>query len=113
MCICNIRPSVTVNIVAQFNDFLKDTAKNDADRPDSLQKLQNEAGCRLILTDTNDPDGVGCFVQWRVAFYIAGDNDQLLNFFHLLDSYFQHKAKQFARASPFEVHVYPYVDVDI
>ena len=31
----------------------------------------------------------------------------------LIDGYFQHRAKQLARATPFEVHIYPYVDVDL
>ena len=62
---------------------------------------------------SNDPDSLGCFVQYRAAFYIAGGQDSLLNFFMLMDGYFQHRSKQLARATPFEVHIYPYVDVDL
>ena len=44
---------------------------------------------------------------------LRGEQDSLLNFFMLIDGYFQHRAKQLARATPFEVHIYPYVDVDL
>ena len=81
--------------------------------PDSLQKLQNEAGIKLVLANTEDPDFIGCFKQYRVAFYIAGGQDSLENFFALLDNYFTYKAKALARATPFEVHVYPYINVDL
>ena len=30
-----------------------------------------------------------------------------------MDGYFQHRSKQLARATPFEVHIYPYADVDL
>ena len=60
-----------------------------------------------------DPEALGCFVQYRAAFYIAGGQDSLLNFFMLMDGYFQHRSKQLARATPFEVHIYPYIDVDL
>ena len=63
------RPSVSINIVHQFGEYLRDTAKGNPSMPDSLQKLQNEAGIRLILANTEDPDAIGCFKQYRVAFY--------------------------------------------
>ena len=28
----------------------------------------------LFSFQQDDPDGVGCFVQYRVAFYVAGDS---------------------------------------
>ena len=107
------RPSITVNILASFNDFLKENARSNAGMPDTVQKLQADAGIKLVMTNQDDPDNVGCFVQYRVAFYVAGEADSLSNFFMLLDSYFQFKAKQLARATPFEVHIYPFIDIDL
>ena len=107
------RPSITVNIVNQFNEFLKETAKGSAGQPDNLQKLKAEAGITLTLTNTEDPDGVGCFVQYRAAWYIAGEVASLINAFLLFDRYFQFKNKQLARATPFEINIYPYVDVEL
>ena len=48
-----------------------------------------------------------------MAWYVAGEIDQVINFFNLLDNYLLRKAKQFARATPFEVNIYPYTDVDL
>ncbi len=81
--------------------------------PDTVQKPQAEAGIKLIMTNQDDPDSIGCFVQYRVAFYVAGETDSLSNFIMLLDSYFQFKAKQLARATPFEVHIHPNIDIDL
>ena len=46
------RPSISVNIVNQFNEFLKENAKSSPGLPDSVQKLQAEAGIRLVLANT-------------------------------------------------------------
>jgi len=52
------RPSVSVNIVASLNDFLKEASKNSSGSvPDTVQKLQSEAGIKLTLTNMDDPDG--------------------------------------------------------
>ena len=51
-----------------------------------------------MLASAEDPDLVGCFKQWRVAFYVAGEQDALENAFMLLDSFFTHRAKMLARA---------------
>ena len=96
------RPSVTVAIVQGFNDFLK----NSSGAPENVQKLKNEAGINLIITNLDDPDGMGTFVQYRVAFYVAGDFESLVNYFLLLDGYLQFKNKQLARASPFEGNLF-------
>ena len=64
--------------------------------PENVQKLQAEAGIKLVLTNLDrrrnpvrfapthlctslllflpqdDPENLGCFVQYRVAFYVAG-----------------------------------------
>ena len=48
----------------------------------------------MVITDNNDPDGVGTFVRWRVAFYVAGADDAVQNFFFLFDEFLVWKAKQ-------------------
>ena len=54
---------------------------------------------------------LGCFVQYRVAFYVAGELESLNNAFMLIDGYLQYKNKQLARATPFEVHIHPHTAV--
>ena len=67
-----------------FQDFLKDAGSKSEEVPQKLEDLA-ASGIRLVITDKNDPDGVG-FVQWRVAFYVAGRDASLGNFMCLLDS---------------------------
>ena len=59
--------------------------------------------------DSTDPDQVG-FQQWRVAFYIAGEDGACLNFLNLLDDFLSWKLKQMAKEV--EIHLYPYLGVD-
>ena len=92
------RPSVSVNIVGGLNEYLK-ASKG---LPESVQKLQSEAGIKLVITNLDDPDSLGCFAQYRVAFFVAGEVESLANFFLLFDGYLAFKNKQLARASPFE-----------
>ncbi len=73
---------MTVNIVAQFNEFLK--SKND-ETIENLQKLKTNAGITLVLTNLDDPEGCGTFVQYRAAWYVAGKREALVNFFALVD----------------------------
>ena len=47
---------MTVNLVAQFNEFLREQAKGGG-TVDTLQKLKAEAGISLVLTNLDDPDG--------------------------------------------------------
>ena len=62
-----------------FNDFLQQAARDKSDDyPKTLDDL-SKAGIRLVIADSNDPDSVG-FVQWRVAFYVAGEDGSVLNF---------------------------------
>ena len=78
----NARDSITVGFYESFAKFLQQ-AEN---APDSLNGLA-EAGIKLIVTDTSDPDQVG-FIRWRTAFYVAGDVAALHNFLYLLDEFF-------------------------
>eukprot|EP00973_Karenia_brevis_P016462 2254807-Karenia_brevis.AAC.3 len=80
--------------------------------PRSLKELQDKAGIKLVLTDGTDPDNVG-YIQWRVAFYVAGGLDALFNFLYLLDDFFIKKSEDMARETPFEVHLHPHTDVNI
>ena len=66
-------------------------------------------GVRLVVADRTDPEDVG-FVQWRVAFYCAGD---LNNFLLLLDDFFVYKAKAIAREQAFLVQIYPHTGVEV
>ena len=99
------RPSAIFNLRDSFQDFLKQ-ADSDSGIPTSLDVLQQKAGIKLTLADRNDPDKVG-FVQWRVAFYVAGDKAVAVeNFFMLLDDFFSFKSK--ALAKDIEIHVRPH-----
>ena len=44
------------------------------------------------------------FVQWRAAFYVAGEDGAVANFMHLLDDFFVFKAKQAQKEV--EIHIY-------
>ena len=61
------RPSALFNVRDSFNDFLKENARSNAGMPDTVQKLQAEAGIKLIMTNQDDPDSIGCFVQYRLS----------------------------------------------
>ena len=100
------RPSVSVDIRRSLEEYLK--KGNLATGIDTIQKLQSECGIKLVMTRKDDPDGIDCFVQWRIAFYVAGGEAALHNFFMFLDGYLEFKCKQFARATPFEVKIHPY-----
>ena len=43
------RPSITVEVLDGFNEYLKETSRTNPSLPDSVQKLQAEAGIKLIL----------------------------------------------------------------
>ena len=76
------------DLVRKFNQFLKQVHTDDESVPSSLAGLQN-SGIRLVITDAQDPDSVGTFIQWRVSFYCAGTQDQkpLENLMLLLDDF--------------------------
>ena len=108
------RPSISVNIRRSFEEYLKEASQaGGGSFPDTLAKLQSEAGIKLTMTGTDDTDSLGCFVQYRIAWYVAGGMGALENFFLLFDGYMQYKQKQFAKATPFEVNIHPHSDVDL
>ena len=59
-----------------------------------MDTLQKKAGIRMVITDNNDPDKVGTFVRWRVAFYVAGGDNAVAIYFFLFDDFLVWKAKQ-------------------
>ena len=86
------RPSVTFDIVRAFNDFLKDAHTENAAVPPTVSDLSQQAGIRIVVTGTEDPEKLGSFVQWRTGFYVAGADSALQNFVYLLDDFFVWKA---------------------
>ena len=90
------RPSISVNIRRSLEEYLKDSKDG---LPETIQKLQSECGIKLTMTGKDDTDSLGCFVQYRIGFYVAGDVGSLVNFFLFFDGYLAFKAKQFARAT--------------
>ena len=107
------RPSILFGIVDEFNLLLRKSHAKDENIPSSLADLQQRAGIKLTLTDRSDPHEVG-FIQWRVAFYVAGKSDEALkNFLFLLDDFFQMKRDAMARETPFEVVFHPHQGLDI
>ena len=103
------RPSVVFDLVRTFGDFLKTMHGSDESVPDTVHGLQ-QCGIKLILTDTQDPDGVG-FVQWRPAFYVVGGPaaKPLGNFLLLLDEWWAYKAE--ALGCTLDVHYSPHTSV--
>ena len=100
---------VVSSVSRSFNDFLQQAARDKSDGyPKSLDDL-SKAGIRLVIADSNDPDSVG-FVQWRVAFYVAGEDGACLNFLSLWDDYLVWKAK--AMAKDIETHIFAHTGVD-
>ena len=72
------RPSVTYDMVRSFNAFLVAT---QAEGPKSVRELESQCAIKLVITTTEDQDGIGTFVQWRVAFYVGGPTQDALNNF--------------------------------
>ena len=92
-----------------LNDFLKGAnTKSEGDIPATIDDLQS-SGIRLVISDEQDPDAVG-FIQWRCAFYVAGDEGSLANFMPLFDQFVSFKAHQLAK--DIEIHIHPHSSVE-
>ena len=65
------RPSISVNIRRSLEEYLKD-ASAEGGLPETIQKLQSDCGIKLTMTGKDDTDSLGCFVQYRIGFYVAG-----------------------------------------
>jgi hypothetical protein len=100
---------ITVNLYNSFNEFLK--THESTEIPKSLVELQQKALIKLVITDKKDPDGAECFVQWRPAFYVAGDESALHNVLYLLDEYWTYKCKD--KSYYVNVSMHPHFGVDI
>ena len=99
------RKPITYQMKNNFNAFLRECG---GPMPGSLDDLQSTCGIRLVVGG-DDPFEVG-FVQWRPAFYVVGD---LKNFLFLLDGWFKYISRVAVRQNPFQVRLYPNVDIDI
>ena len=87
-----------MNIRRSFEEYLKEASQGGGGSfPDIIPKLQSEAGIKLTMTGKDDTDSLGCFVQYRIAWYVAGGMGAVEMFFLLFDGYMQYKQKQFAR----------------
>ena len=107
------RPSVTFDIVRAFNDFLKDTNAESGSVPATVTELSQQAGIRIVVTGTEDPEKLGSFVRWRTGFYVAGTDFSLQNFLLLLDDFFVWKEKKMAREQSFQVHMHPHTGIRV
>lgn len=105
------RPNVLFDQVSSWNDFLKKAHADDESVPSSLRELQEKCGCRLLISDSSDPDEVG-FVQWRSAWYVAGESHECIdNMLALINDWLTYKKEQAAKEQPYEVRLYPHVGV--
>ena len=78
----------------------------------SIVVVLSVVSCTLSAVCKNKhANSLGCFVQYRVSFYMAGEIESLDNACMLLDGYLQYKNKQLARATPFEIHIHPHTAV--
>ena len=104
------RPSALFDLNRSFGDFLKSMHADDESMPATLQDMQS-CGIKLVLTDSQDPDGVGTFVHWRAAFYVVGDTQAkpVANFMMLLDEFWPFKSKAMGRG--LEVFYHPHTSV--
>ena len=73
-----VQRPITFQMRDGFNDFLRAAHADNEQMPTNVRDLEEAAGVRFVLTDREDPDDVG-FVQWRVAFYVAGDLNNFLS----------------------------------
>ena len=51
--------SITFQIRDAFNDFLRTLHDVDKDMPATIQDLERQLGCRLVVADRTDPEEVG------------------------------------------------------
>ena len=101
--------NLCVSMRDSFNDYLATSYAEHSTMPQTLQQLETAAGIKLVIANKADPEGVGCFVQWRVSFYCV----DLASFLVLLDGWFQYKEKQLAREEPFQVALHPHLGIDV
>ena len=103
-------PSIVFDFLNNFRDFLKTASVSNSQIPADLKGLATAGLIKLVLTGADDPDDVG-YVRWRIAFYVAGDEAALKNFFFLFDGFLIFKAEQMALATPAEVHIHQHSNI--
>jgi len=108
----NCKPSLLFAFVGSFNEYLKVAHEEDTDIPATISELA-ALGITLKITNEEDPDNVGTFVRYRLAFYVAGDQGSLDNFMALLDGFFCWKQKELAKEKPMDVHIHPHLGIKL
>ena len=78
-----------------FNELLAEAGKEADNFQKTLDKV-SKAGIRLTPGDATDPETVA-FVQWRIAFYVAGGDGSVLDFCNLFDDFLVWKSKAMAK----------------
>ena len=107
------RPSVLFDQISAWGDFLKKAHAEDASTPASLSELTGQCGCKLVISDSSDPESVG-FVQWRSAWYVAGDDTGAVdNMLSLIHEWLCYKAAQAGKDLPYEVRLHPHVGIQL
>ena len=84
-------PSLAVNVVAGFNDYLSKLHADDASIPENLVELRKGFGIVLQLTKLEPNPQRAPLKNWRVAFYIAGNSDALQESIALIHGYIAHR----------------------
>ena len=103
-----VRDSICFQIQEKFNEFL---AQRGSGGPNNLADMQQKALIKLVVTDGQDPDGVGTFQRWRPAFYVAGSDVSLKNLLYLLDEWWVFLMKD--KDVFTNIWIHPHVNVDI
>ncbi len=78
-------PSTTDQILKGVQATLACLHWHNSDVPPNLQQLKADSGIHLVLSGEE-------FVQYRVAWYVVGDTDQLHNALGLIAAYIGHRA---------------------
>ena len=107
------RPSILYDSISSWQDYLKKAHSEDDSVPGSLGELTTQCGCKLVISDASDPEGVG-YVQWRAAWYVAGDSHGAVdNMLGLIDQWLAFKATQTAKEMPYEVRLHPHTGISL
>ena len=85
-------PSLAVNVVTGFNDYLSKLHSDDASMPENLVELRKGFGIVMQLTKLEPNPQNAPLKNWRVAFYIAGNSDALQEGIALIHGYIAHRA---------------------
>ena len=118
----NANPSVVSYVLRGLDASLRVAhAENDA-IPESVRQLKELAGIHTVITKVAPNPQEAPFKEFRVAFYVPGDMEQLRGFLALLDHYFVYRAthplegadrKPWPPRAQLDVQVHPDVGIDV